>query len=71
MKNLAFKKETINYEKRSLALVDVLDSADINTDKAWFKNFVKSIFETNDLNLETFDRIEMKKTIQSENDYFN
>ena len=71
MKNVAFKKETINYEKRSLAFVDVLDSADINTDKAWFKNFVKSIFETNDLNLETFDRIEMKKTIQSENDYFN
>lgn len=71
MKNLAFKKETISYEKGSLALVDVLDSADINTDKAWFKNFVKSIFEMNDLNLETFDRIEMKKTIQSANDYFN
>ena len=71
MKNLAFKKDTIQHEKRSLALVDFLDSADINTDKAWFKNFVKSIFETNDLNLETFDRIEMKKKIQSENDYFN
>lgn len=71
MKNLALKKVNTNYEKRSLAIIEVLDSVDASNDKNWFKNFMKSIFETNDLSLEAFDRLEMKKTIQSVNNYFN
>jgi len=69
MKSTALKKNTNN--EKSFALVDVLDSADASNDKNWFKNVMKLIFETNDLSMETFDRIEMKRTIQSANDYFN
>jgi hypothetical protein len=71
MTNLAIKKNRKEYTDHSLTLVDAIDSADNKADKAWFKSIMKSIFGTNDLNLETFDRIEMKKTIQSANDYFN
>jgi hypothetical protein len=71
MTNLAIKKNKKECIGHSLTLIDVMDSANNKADIAWFKSIMKSIFETNDLNLETFNRIEMKKTIQSANDYSN
>lgn len=71
MTNLSIKRNRKEYTVHSLTLVEDMDSFDNRADKKWFKSIIKSIFVKNDLNLETFDRIEMKKTIQPTYDYFN
>lgn len=65
MKTLSFKKDKIKTQAPTLSLVEVMDSKEPQKDFRWFKDIIKSFSISNDMSLETFDRIESKKTIHS------
>ena len=62
MKNqILNRKEKIVFP---ITLLDVLDSQDKCQDSRWFKNLVKHFSQSDDLSLETFERIESKRIIR-------
>ena len=63
MKNLAIKN--IETQKRELKLVELMDSEELKKDKNWFRGILKTIFVSQDLDMETFERLETKKTVHS------
>lgn len=70
MKNLALNQIQFQTNEPSLAIVECMDSGGKVADRNWFKNFMESILKSNDLDLETFDRIEARRTVYSiKNDY--
>lgn len=70
MKNLALNYNQDQTKKPSFTVVEVMRNIHKVNDRNWFKNFMKSILKTSDLDLETFDRIETKRTVYfSKNDF--
>lgn len=63
MKNLDLKK--IEIQKRPIQLVEVMDSEELKKDHNWFRGFLKAIFISQDLDIEKFEHIEMKRSIHS------
>ncbi len=71
MKNLVFKKDKIQKSVPNLTLVEVMDSEEPKKDLRWFKDIIKSFSISNDMSLETFERIESRKIIHSmQNDLY-
>jgi len=55
----------------SVVIVDTMDSIDPKTHRKWFKDLVKTFATSNDMSMETFERIESKKFIRSRrSDYY-
>lgn len=71
MKNLALSHIQYQTKEPSLAIVESMDSGGKAADRNWFKNFMESILKSNDLDLETFDRIETRRTVYSIKNDFN
>ncbi len=71
MKNLALSHIQYPSKEPSLAIVETMDSGCKAADRNWFRNFMESILKSNDLDLETFDRIEARRTVYSIKNDFN
>ncbi len=71
MKNLALNHIQYEPKKLSLAIVESMDSGCKVTDRNWFKNFMELVLKSNDLDLESFDRIEARRTVYSIKNDFN
>ncbi len=51
------------HRAHSFALVETMEIRD-RSDRSWFKNFLRALFSSPDLDLSQFERLEMKRTPQ-------
>ena len=71
MNALIYKINQTQQVNPSVALVETMDSIDSKTERKWFKDLIKTFLLSNDMSMETFERIESKKFIRSINsDYY-
>lgn len=71
MNNQARKQVPVPHCTHSLALVEKMEIRD-RSDRSWFKNFLRALFSSPDLDLSQFELLEMKRTPQQmRREYFD